>query len=193
MGLRVLPRLGGPLPARRVQMIAVSEVHPFADGNGRTARIMMHAELVAAGQQRIIIPTAYGTDYLGALEAFSHNGQTTPLIRMLDAAQNYTHTIDGRSFERARTSSKRPMLLPRGVARSSGSPRRLADRRQPECRLPLKAANPNHASRGDSTHSGTDNWGLSKSIEALRCTRRRARMDGGPMCRTPNVSSPTRK
>ena len=31
-------------------MFLVSEVHPFADGNGRAARIMMNAELVAAGE-----------------------------------------------------------------------------------------------------------------------------------------------
>jgi Fic family protein len=28
----------------------VAEVHPFVDGNGRTARIMMNAELVSVGQ-----------------------------------------------------------------------------------------------------------------------------------------------
>ena len=33
-------------------MFLVSEAHPFADGNGRTARIMMNAELIAAGQER---------------------------------------------------------------------------------------------------------------------------------------------
>ncbi|SNS32098.1 Fic family protein [Sphingomonas laterariae] len=83
-------------------MMLVSEVHPFADGNGRTARIMMNAELVAAGQERIIIPTAYRTDYLGALKAFSKNGQAAPLIRMLDVAQSYTGMIDWRTFESAR-------------------------------------------------------------------------------------------
>jgi fido (protein-threonine AMPylation protein) len=34
-------------------MFLISEVHPFADGNGRIARIMMNAELVAAGEERI--------------------------------------------------------------------------------------------------------------------------------------------
>ncbi|MBU6207716.1 MAG: Fic family protein, partial [Alphaproteobacteria bacterium] len=79
-----------------------AEVHPFADGNGRIARIMMNAELVARNQERIIIPTAYRTDYLGALKAFSHNGLTDPLIRMLDVAQSYTHRIDWTDLERAR-------------------------------------------------------------------------------------------
>ncbi|MFT3811708.1 MAG: Fic family protein [Micropepsaceae bacterium] len=82
-------------------MMLVSEVHPFVDGNGRIARIMMNAELVAAGQERIIIPTAYRTDYLGALKAFSQNGQCAPSLRMLEAAQRYTGMIDWRSFESA--------------------------------------------------------------------------------------------
>jgi Fic family protein len=77
-------------------------VHPFTDGNGRTARIMMNAELVAGGEERIIIPTVYRTDYLGALKAISHNGLTTPLIRMLDYAQRYTHAIDWRTLTAAR-------------------------------------------------------------------------------------------
>lgn len=102
-GFEFYRALEEPFQRAVFMMIIVSEVHPFADGNGRAARIMMNAELVAAGQERIIIPTAYRTDYLGALKAFSKNGLTTPLIRMLDIAQNYTGKIDWRSFEGART------------------------------------------------------------------------------------------
>lgn len=83
-------------------MILVSEVHPFSDGNGRIARIMMNAELVGGGQERLIIPTAYRTDYLGALKAFSKNGRMEPVIHMLDVAQRYTSLIDWSTFERAR-------------------------------------------------------------------------------------------
>jgi len=63
---------------------------------------MMNAELVAGGEARIIIPTAYRADYLGALKAFSRNGLTEPLIRMLDRAQAYTGSLDWGSFEGAR-------------------------------------------------------------------------------------------
>ena len=45
------------------------EVHPFNDGNGRISRIMMNAELVAADQSKIIIPTVFREDYLNALYA----------------------------------------------------------------------------------------------------------------------------
>ena len=75
----------------------VSEVHPFTDGNGRTARIMMNGELVAGGQERIVIPTIYRDNYLAALRALSQNGICEPLIRMLDYAQRWTAAVDWRS------------------------------------------------------------------------------------------------
>ena len=102
-GFEFLQALDDPFQRAVYMMVLVAEVHPFADGNGRIARIMMNAELVARDQERIIIPTAYRTDYLGALKAFSHNGLTDPLIRMLDVAQSYTHRIDWANLERART------------------------------------------------------------------------------------------
>ncbi len=101
-GFAFLQGLGEPFQRAVFMMLLVSEVHPFADGNGCAARIMMNAELVAGGQERIIIPTSYRTDYLGALKALSNNSHTTPLIRMLDYAQQYTHAIDWRDLDGAR-------------------------------------------------------------------------------------------
>lgn len=74
-------------------MFLVSEVHPFADGNGRTARIMMNAELQAADEERIVIPTVYRANYLSALRALSRTGRPEPLIRVLDYAQRWTAAI----------------------------------------------------------------------------------------------------
>ncbi len=54
-------------------MFVTSEVHPFLDGNGRLARVMMNAELTAKNQTKIIIPTVYRDDYLGALRKLSRN------------------------------------------------------------------------------------------------------------------------
>ena len=93
-GFEFLNALGEPLHRAIFMMFLVSEVHPFVDGNGRVARAMMNAELVTARQERIIIPTAYRTDYLGALKAISQNGHTDPVVKMLDQAQRYTHLID---------------------------------------------------------------------------------------------------
>jgi len=101
-GFEFYRALEEPFQRAVFMMLLVSEVHPFTNGNGRTARTMMNAELVAAGQERIIVPTAYRTDYLGALKAFSKNGQAVPLIRTLNVAQRYTGMIDWHSFESAR-------------------------------------------------------------------------------------------
>ena len=101
-GFEFLQALAEPFQRAVFMMILVSEVHPFADGNGRIGRIMMNAELVAGGQERIVIPTAFRVDYLGPLKAFSHNAETAPLIRMLDVAQRYTHGIDWRTLASAR-------------------------------------------------------------------------------------------
>lgn len=101
-GYHLSQALGDPLHRAIYIMALVSEVHPFADGNGRIARIMMNAELVAAGEERIIIPTAYRTDYLTALKAFTHNARMEPVIRMLSVAQGYTSRIDWSSLDIAR-------------------------------------------------------------------------------------------
>ena len=83
-------------------MFLVSEVHPFADGNGRAARIMMNAELVAAGENRIMVPTIYRNNYLMALKALSQNGITGAIVRTMDFAQRYTAAVDFTELERAR-------------------------------------------------------------------------------------------
>ncbi len=101
-GFAFLQGIGEPFQRAVFMMLVVSEVHPFADGNGRTARIMMNAELAAGGEERIIVPTAFRTDYIEALKAVSNNGHTRPLIRMLAYAQQYCHAIDWRDLDRAR-------------------------------------------------------------------------------------------
>ena len=83
-------------------MFLIAEVHPFADGNGRTARIMMNAELVAVGEERIIVSTVYHANYLSALKALSQAGRPEPIIRMLDYVQRWTAAVDWRSLEETR-------------------------------------------------------------------------------------------
>ncbi|MEN8236823.1 MAG: Fic family protein [Pseudomonadota bacterium] len=82
-------------------MFLVAEVHPFIDGNGRLARVMMNAELIAAGECRIIIPTIYRNNYLSALRALSLNGYAEPLLKTLEFAQKYTSRIAFSDFEGA--------------------------------------------------------------------------------------------
>ena len=80
-------------------MFIIAEVHPFADGNGRMARIVMNTELLANKEQRIIIPTVYRNNYLSALKALTHNNNPEPFIRVMDYAQKWTSSIDWNDFE----------------------------------------------------------------------------------------------
>ncbi len=81
-------------------MFLVAEVHPFVDGNGRIARIMMNAELCSAGLSTIIIPTVYREDYLSGLRALSRRERALPLIKMLSKAQSYS-TLDFSNYPSA--------------------------------------------------------------------------------------------
>lgn len=76
-------------------MFLISEVHPFSDGNGRVARVMMNAELVKRGQTKIIIPTVYRDDYLLALRKLSRRQDPKAYIKMLSLAQSFSATIVG--------------------------------------------------------------------------------------------------
>lgn len=80
-------------------MFVVSEVHPFLDGNGRIARVMMNAELSTSGQTKIIIPTVYREDYLGGLRRLTRNNDPKVYIRMLDRAQAFSNTLKGRDMD----------------------------------------------------------------------------------------------
>jgi fido (protein-threonine AMPylation protein) len=92
-GFRIYRRLSEPLHRAIFMMFLVSEVHPFADGNGRVARIMMNAELAAAGQVRVLIPIIYRSNYIQALRALSANAWPEPIIKTLAFAQRYAAAV----------------------------------------------------------------------------------------------------
>ncbi|MBA7585494.1 hypothetical protein ES708_27478 [subsurface metagenome] len=74
-------------------MFAISEIHPFLDGNGRIARVMMNAELVKERQSKIIIPTVYRDDYLLTLRRLTRQSDPDPYIRMMKRAYEFSKTI----------------------------------------------------------------------------------------------------
>jgi hypothetical protein len=80
----------------------VSEVHPFDDGNGRAARVMMNSEMVISGQSRIIIPTVFREDYLGGLRRLTRQDDPSVMIKALRFAHDYTAQIDFTDREAAR-------------------------------------------------------------------------------------------
>jgi hypothetical protein len=60
---------------------------------------MQNAELVKANQTRIIIPTVYRDDYLGALRRLTRNDDPTVYIRMLQRAQEFSATLIANNME----------------------------------------------------------------------------------------------
>jgi hypothetical protein len=82
-------------------MFVIAEVHPFDDGNGRVARAFMNAELVAAGERRILIPPVYRDEYLTGLRVMTRQGIAAPFIAALEFAQRYTAAMDCTTYEDA--------------------------------------------------------------------------------------------
>lgn len=59
-------------------------IHPFMDGNGRTARLLVNLLLMQAGYAITIIPPIYRTDYIAA--AYQGNqGKDEPFINLLSS------------------------------------------------------------------------------------------------------------
>ena len=55
----------------------------------------MSAELVKEGQSKIIVPTVYRDDYMGALRKLTRQQNSDPYIRMLQRAHEFSSTIYG--------------------------------------------------------------------------------------------------
>ncbi len=72
--------LSSPTARALYVLFLIAEVHPFNDGNGRISRLGMNAELEAAGQARLIIPTSLRSDYLTVLEALTVNSNPEPFV-----------------------------------------------------------------------------------------------------------------
>jgi len=100
-GFELYQLLESPFARAAFIMFVVSEVHPFLDGNGRLSRLMMNAELVAANQCRIIIPTVFREDCLLTLRRLSRGGDAEPYVKMLARAQEFVSKIDFSEHERA--------------------------------------------------------------------------------------------
>lgn len=76
----------------------VSECHPFDDGNGRLARIMMNAELVSQDQFKVIIPIVHRESYLNGLRSATRQGRFRVMVKVLHQMQCYTASLDWNEY-----------------------------------------------------------------------------------------------
>lgn len=120
-GFDVFAEITDPFHRAVMMMFLVAECHPFDDGNGRLARIMMNAELVSAGQVRVVIPSVYRGNYLAALSGMSNQaGAGESLISVLDFTRQWVAAIDWTTWDGARRD-----LEPRTPRWTPPSPSRL--------------------------------------------------------------------
>lgn len=91
--------LNDPLAKAAFMMFLVAEVHPFLDGNGRIARVMMNAELTAKRMSKILIPTVYRIDYLDAIRKLTRRRDPETYVRMLNRAYEFSATVHGEDLD----------------------------------------------------------------------------------------------
>lgn len=101
-GFEFYQALTNPFAKALFMLFMTSEVHPFNDGNGRISRIMMNAELVAADQSKIIIPTVFRDDYLNALRRLTRKNDPSVLIRAMSRIRQFSANIIGDDFDTSR-------------------------------------------------------------------------------------------
>ncbi len=68
--------------------LQIAKVHPFLDGNGRLARLMLNYQLVAAGYLPISFKAKVKERYFNALEEFKVNKTEEPFMALLDKTLN---------------------------------------------------------------------------------------------------------
>lgn len=87
-------KISNPLGRALYMFFVVSEVHPFADGNGRVARATMNAELSAANETRIVIPIVWRNEYFTALRQLSRAGNVGLFVRTLAYTWRWTAAMN---------------------------------------------------------------------------------------------------
>lgn len=93
-GFELYRGLASPFARALAMMFFVLEVHPFDDGNGRIARAMMNAELVACGQERVVVPSVFRGEYLSGLKRLSNECDPTAFIRQMQYVQDFVGRVD---------------------------------------------------------------------------------------------------
>ena len=61
----------------------LAAVHPFEDGNGRFARLMMNAVLLQAGYGFCVIRRVFRAEYISALESLHRGGSPQTFLDLI--------------------------------------------------------------------------------------------------------------
>ena len=93
-GFEICNSLSDPFARAIVMTFLITEIHPFDDGNGRTARAAMNAELISGEQTRIIIPSVFRSEYLQSLKRLTRHSDPSAFIRVMDYLQEFVSRID---------------------------------------------------------------------------------------------------
>ena len=59
------------------------KIHPFVDGNGRTARLLLNLELLKAGYPAIVLPVQRRLEYYEAIDAAHTDGDMAPITDLV--------------------------------------------------------------------------------------------------------------
>jgi hypothetical protein len=100
-GVDLLADVTSPFARALLIHFLLTDVHPFADGNGRISRIMMNKELVVAGHSGIVIPSVHREEYLDTLRQLSRSDRSDGLVRLLDFCQRVTAAATAKDFDEA--------------------------------------------------------------------------------------------
>lgn len=101
MGFEIVRALTEPFHRAVAMMFVLSEVHPFGDGNGRVSRAFMNAELLSAGQSRILVPIIVRDEYITGLRALTREGYVDTLSEVLTFGQRVTEHVDFSAYDAA--------------------------------------------------------------------------------------------
>jgi Fic family protein len=58
-------------------------IHPFVDGNGRVARLLMNAALIQDGYMLAVVPPILRPDYLSTIRAYQRTGDASPFCEFI--------------------------------------------------------------------------------------------------------------
>lgn len=76
----------------------ITQVHPFDDGNGRLARLFLSADLVSAGESKIIFPNVKRDDYINGLRLANRDEDFRTMLKVMTQLYRYTAELPWRDY-----------------------------------------------------------------------------------------------